>query len=186
MMTDDPLRRLRRHAVTALRPFFAGDAADSDSVMAATIERSLDDYQPKTPRELQLAAQTVGYTLASLACLRTGNVTQKVSLREMMDWHDLALKLNAVSVKYTRALQLRRRERKANPDALTQANTQWNEGEFQLAINQAQDRLSAANARFAACMPALAPKPPAPPIPKLSFLMAEPMTPKVLARRIRA
>ena len=74
---------------------------------------------------------------------------------------------------------------------MTVENTQWDEGAFQLAINQALDAYNDASAKLAAYMATLEPvAPKATPEPvapktKLPFLSAEQMTPSVLARRAR-
>ena len=74
---------------------------------------------------------------------------------------------------------------------MTLENTKWDEGAFQLAINQALDAYNDASAKLAAYMatlepaaPKTAPEPVAPKT-KLPILSAEPMTPSVLARRAR-
>ena len=59
-------------------------------------------------------------------------------------------------------------------------NSRWDEGAFQLAINQALEKLQHANAKLAGFTAAQAEQK-----PKLSFLSVEPMTPAVLARRRR-
>jgi hypothetical protein len=63
---------------------------------------------------------------------------------------------------------------------MTLENAKWDEGAFQLSINQALDKYNDANARLAAYMASLEP---AVPKAKLPILSAEPMTPAVLARR---
>jgi hypothetical protein len=74
---------------------------------------------------------------------------------------------------------------------MTLANTRWDEGVFQLTINQALEKLTDANAKLAAYMATLEPAAPVAPVApvapksKLSFLFAEQMTPSVLSRRSR-
>jgi hypothetical protein len=70
-----------------------------------------------------------------------------------------------------------------NPKAMTVENTKWDEGVFQLTINQALETLTDANAGLAAYMNAPAPVVQRPKLPPI--LSAEPMTPAVLARRSR-
>src|SRR5271165_7662013 len=92
----------------------------------------------------------------------------------------LPFALHRSSHRATKALEARRKDRANNPRALTPENSRWDEGAFQLAINQAMDKLQHANAKLAGFMPAKVEQK-----PKLSFLSVEPMTPTVLARRRR-
>jgi hypothetical protein len=79
-----------------------------------------------------------------------------MKLEEMLRLQDAALALHRSSHKATKALEARRRDRAKNPQALTQENSRWDEGAFQLAINQAMDKLTHANAKLAGFMGAQA------------------------------
>jgi hypothetical protein len=175
-------QRLRELALVALVPFFTDGSTNDVKAARLMAEGSLDEYNAATPKELQLATQIIAFGWAVLACLRAGSAATSVSVKEMMYWQDVAMALNRALMKATKALDARRKERAKNPKAMTPENTKWDEGAFQLAINQALEKLNAANAKFAVYMPELAP---VVQTPKLDFLFAEPMTPSVLARRAR-
>jgi hypothetical protein len=96
---------------------------------------------------------------------------------------DDAILLNRLALKATKTLEVRQKERAKNPGAMTLENTKWDEGAFQLAINQALDKYNDANAKLAAYMASLEPVVPK---TKLAILSAEQMTPAVLARRAQA
>jgi hypothetical protein len=172
--------RLRQHAIAALVPFFVDGPTNSVKTARLAVEALLDDYQAGTPRELQLAAQIIALGWASMACLRAAVATRNLSVREALRLQDSAIALDRSSQKASKALQSRRKERAKNPKGLTAANTTWDEGVFQLAINQALDKLNDANARLASYLaPAAKPA-------KLAFQFGEQMTPSVLAKRARS
>jgi hypothetical protein len=177
--TQSP-ERLRAHAIAALVPFFV-DARTCDETAARVVAESmLDEYKAGTPKELQLSTQIIALGWASLACLSAAMVVKDESLEEMLRLQDAALALHRSSHKATTALEARRKDRAKNPRALTPENSRWDEGAFQLVINQALEKLHHANAKLAGVVPAKAERK-----PKLSFLSSEPMTPAVLARRGR-
>ena len=183
--------RLRAQAIAALVPFFLeGPAADANAARGVAAGL-LDDYKAATPKELQLATQIVAYGWASLACLGAAAAVRDLSIEGMLDLQDIAIALNRSSLKATRALEARRKERAKNPRGLTVQNTKWDEGAFQLAINQALDAYNDARAKLTAYTAALEPEAAktAPesvtPTIKLPILSAEQMTPSVLARRAR-
>jgi hypothetical protein len=183
--------RLRAQAIAALVPFFLeGPVSDVDTARAVAAGL-LDDYKAATPKELQLATQIVALGWTSLACLGAAAAVKNMSLEGMLDLQDIAIALNRSSLKATKALQVRRKERAKNPNGMALENTRWDEGAFQLAINQALDAFYDATAKLAAYMatlepeaPKAAPEPVAPKI-KLPLLSAAPMTQSVLARRAR-
>lgn len=175
--------RLREHAIAALVPFFLEGPTSDVSAARAAAAGILDDYRTVTSKELQLAAQIIALAWASLACLRTAVAAKNLSIVEVLDLQDNAISLDRGCQKATKALETRRKERTKNPRALTVQNTRWDEGAFQLAINQALDKLNDANARLAAYMETLVPVAPK---PKLDLLFPEQMTPDVLARRTRS
>jgi hypothetical protein len=179
-----PSPTLREQVAAALVPFFMtgadGDTAAAQEAAAAT----LDDYAPKTPKELQLAAQIVAFSFATLACLGAAAMVRTQDLDVMLDLQDSALAMNALSDKSTKALEARRLERERAPQALSVANTQWDNTAFQKAIARALEKLLYANTRLAALHDMAAEAAPAAPEPeKLSVLSAEPMTLSLLARR---
>jgi hypothetical protein len=176
------LARLRDRAIAALVPFFVPAGSNDETTARMVAMGVLDEYQAITPKELQLAAEIIAASWASLACLSAGMVVRDTSLDEMLRLQDYALKLDRSSQKATKLLEARRKERAKNPNGMPEQNTRWDEGAFQLAINQALEKLHEANANLAMFMAALAP---AEKKPKLSFLFSEPMTPSVLARRAR-
>jgi hypothetical protein len=176
--------RLRARAIDALLPFFMDGPDANVKTARIAAEELLDDYKAVTPKEIQLAAQVVAHSWASLACLSSASVVKDHSIEAMLDLQDSALALNALCVKSTRALLARQKERTKTPHMLTPEKIRWDEGTFQLNINQALDKFNEANAKAAAC--ASPPAPPAPPAKtKLPTRFAEPMTPSVLARRAR-
>jgi hypothetical protein len=172
--------RLRAQAIAALVPFFV-DARTCDETAARVVAESmLDEYKAGTPKELQLSTQIIALGWASLACLSAAMVAKDESLEEMLRLQDAALALHRSSHKAIKALEARRKDRAKNPQGLTPENSRWDEGGFQLAINQALDKLQHANAKLAKFTPAKVEQK-----PKLSFLSVAPMTPAVLARRRR-
>jgi hypothetical protein len=182
--------RLRAQAIGALVPFFLESPASDVNTARAVAEGVLDGYKAATPKELQLATQIVAFGWASLACLGAAAAVKNVSLDEMLDLQDVAIALNRSSLKATKALEVRRKERAKNPRGMSPANTKWDEGAFQLAINQALDAYNDASAKLAAYMATLEPAAPKTPTPvaaktRLPILSAEQMTPSVLARRAR-
>ena len=178
---SSPQDRLRDHAIAALVPFFiAGNAGDE--VAARTVaEGLLDDYHPATPKELQLSTQIIALGWASLACVSASMAVKDQSLEEMLRLQSLAIALNRSSQKATKALEARRKERARDPGGMTSESLAWDESAFQLAMNQALEKMQDAGARLARFMAAV--KPAEPPAPKLGPLFGEPMTPAVLARR---
>jgi hypothetical protein len=175
--------RLRAHAIATLVPFFVdGPAGDEKSARLAA-EGLLDDYSAVTPKELQLSTQVIALGWAAMACLRTAVAAKNLSMDDVLRLQDNAIALDRSSQKATKVLDTRQKERAKNPKAMTVENTRWDEGAFQLVINQALEKLTDANAKLADYMATLAP--PAVPKPKLPVLFAEQMTPSVLTRRAR-
>jgi hypothetical protein len=175
------MQGLPAQAIAALVPFFV-DGRDCDEKAArGVVEGMLDDYQPATPKELQLSAQIIAHGWASLACLSAAMVVKDASLDTMIRLQNHAIALDRASQKATKTLAALRKERSKDPNAVSAENTQWDEDEFQFAIGQALEKMTEANAKLAAFMAALVPVKP----PKLSLSSAEPMTPAVLARRAR-
>jgi hypothetical protein len=178
----EPSPRLREQTAAALAPFFM-DGAGSDADIAratAAAAQMLEDYHPKTPKELQLAAQIVALGFATLACLGAAASVRSQDLELMLDLQDSAIALDKLSDKSTRALEARRRERERTPERMTAANTQWDNAAFQSAIGRALEKFLYATSKIPAVreMPPVAEKP-----AKLPILSAEPMTVSVLARR---
>ena len=174
--------RLRDQPIAALVPFFA-DSPTSD-VAAARVAAAciLDGYSPATPKELQLSTQVIAFGWAAMACLRTAMAAKNLSIDEVLRLQDHAIALDRSAQKSTKALDTRRKERAKHPKSMAAADVQWDEGTFQLSVNQAMDKLNNANAKLAAYMATL---PPAEPKTKLEILSAEPMTRSVLSRRAR-
>jgi hypothetical protein len=177
-----PTERMRAQAIAALVPFFVGGRTCDEMAARVAAESMLDDYMAVTPKELQLSTQIIALGWASLACLSAATVVKDASLDEMLRLQDAALALHRSSQKATKALEARRKERTRNPRAVTPENARWDEGAFQLAINQAMEKMNDANARLASFMAASAL---GGQTPRLSFVTSEPMTPAVLARRRR-
>src|ERR1700742_2549797 len=144
--------RLRALAIAALVPFFLESPASDVDTARAVAAGLLDDYKAATPKELQLATQIVALGWAALACLRTAAAAKNLSIDGMLDLQDDAIALNRSCMTATKALDVRRKERAKNPGAMTLENTRWDEGAFQLAINQALDKYNDANAKLAAYM----------------------------------
>jgi hypothetical protein len=179
--------RLRAQAIAALVPFFVDATTGDDGTARLAAEGLLDDYRAVTPKELQLAAQIIALGWAAMACLRAAMAIRQISIEEVLNFQDDAIALDRASQRSTKALDARRKERVRNPSALTIENTRWDEGVFQLTINQALEKLTNANARVVAVAttPALPVEPKQAPKPKLPILFAEQMTPSVLARLAR-
>ena len=183
--------RLRAQAIAALVPFFMETPASDETTARSVAETLLDEYKAATPKELQLATQIVALGWAVLACLGAAAAVKNQSIDGMLDLQDSAIALNRLSLKASKALDVRRKERAKNPRAMTVENTQWDEGAFQLAINRALDAYTDASAKLAAYMATLEPAAPkttpepVAPKTKLPFLSGEQMTPSVLARRAR-
>lgn len=181
------LERRYDQALAALAPFFMTDESSDITAAREAAKSILDCHRAATPKEMQLAAEIVAYGMASLACLGAGAAVKQVSLDEMMDWQDIAIKFSKQSFKATRALEIRQKERTKNPKAMTPENTRWDEGAFQLGMNRALEKVTEANAKLAIFMAAMAPSPKVAVEPKvkLPIFFAEQMTPSVLARRAR-
>jgi hypothetical protein len=178
-----PSPELREQAAAALAPFFT-TGADDDAAAVREAAAMLDDYTPMTPKELQLAAQIVAYSFATLACLGAAAMVRTQDLDVMLDLQDSALAMNALSDKYTKALEARRRERERAPHTLSAANTEWDNAAFRKAIARAMEKLLYANTKLAALHEIAAKAaPPAPEPEKLPVASAEPMTLSLLARR---
>ena len=151
------LERLRAYAAAALAPFFTGTATGCVTTARLAAEGMLNDYQAATPNELQLSVEIIASSMATLACLSAASVAKHESIDEMLRLQRDALRLNRASDKATKVLQARRKQRATNPNAVAAAHTQWDEGLFQRAINQALDKTTAANARVEAYMASLKP-----------------------------
>jgi hypothetical protein len=175
--------RLRAEAIAALVPFFADGSSNDETAARVAAEAVLDDYGAATPKELQLSTQIIALGWASMACLRAAVAAKHLSTNDVLRLQDNAIALDRSSQKATKALEARRKERAKNPKAMTEENIRWDEGVFQLVINQALEKLTDANAKLAAYMATWAP--PVVSEPKLPILFAEQMTPTVLARRAR-
>jgi hypothetical protein len=199
-MTDaaDPVQsfdRLRRHAITSLMPFFA-DSPDSDPATARVVaEGLLDGYNAVTPKELQLATQIIALGWAAMACLRAAAAAKDLTVDETLSLQDSAIALDRSSQKATKALEARRKERAKRPKVMSSENLRWEEGAFQLVLNQAHEKLTDANLRLAthtaasptASGPATAvPAVPEPPERQTRrFRFSDPTKPSLLARRGR-
>jgi hypothetical protein len=141
-------------------PFLSDGSTTDENTARLAAESLLDEYQAGTPKELQLATQVIALGLAAMACLRTAVAAKNLSIDDIVQLQDSAIGLDRASQKATKALKARRRERTRQPHAMTIENTRWDEGTFQLAINQALEKLTDANTRLAAYMATL--EPPAP------------------------
>jgi hypothetical protein len=176
--------RLRRHAVATLVPLFL-DGPNSDPVAARlAAEAMLDGYSASTPKELQLSTQIIALGWAAMACLRVAVAAKNLSMDDVLRLQDNALELDRSSRKATKALDARRKERAKQPTAMTAENLRWDEGAFQLATNQALEKLTDANARLAAYMASLSPAAAAP-AKRTPLQWGEQIKPAVAARRVR-
>lgn len=152
----ESLERLRAYVLAALVPVFVDGATGCETTARVAAEALLDEYNAATPKELQLAAQIIAANWAALACLGAASA-KHLSVKEMLRWQGDALALHRTSEKTTKALQARRKQRATTPKAMTDANTTWDEGVFQRAINQALEKLTDANAKIAAYMDSFKP-----------------------------
>ncbi|WP_428493542.1 hypothetical protein [Rhodopila sp.] len=147
--------RMRVYASAALSPFFTSAANGCETAAQKSADSLLQDYRAATPKEIQLSAQIIAAGLATLACLSAASVAKHDSINEMLRLQREALKLHRVSDKATKMLEARKKQRTTNPKTLATAQTKWDEGTFQLAINQALDKFNDSNARVAAYMDSL-------------------------------
>lgn len=175
--------RLFAQAVAALVPFLIDGTQFEEATGRLAAKTLLEDYDTRTPKELQLATQIVALSWASLACLRAAMAVKNRSIDEMLALQDSAIALDRSCQKSTRALAARQKERAKNPKTLSTENWKWDEGVFQLTINQALEKLMDANEKLAAYMDRI--MPPVVKKPKMPILFAERMTPSVLSRRTR-
>jgi hypothetical protein len=177
--------RLRKHAIASLVPFFV-DSPDGDPTTARlAAEGMLDGYNATTPKELQLSTQIIALGWAAMACLRAAVAARNLSVADALRLQDHAIALDRSSQKATKALNARRKERAKKPESVTPENMRWDEGVFQLAINQALDHLMDANAKLATYMASHSPGTAAPVKATPNFLSGGQMTPPVPARRAR-
>ena len=176
-------QRLRDQAIAALVPFFIDGPSSDLGTIRVAVASILDGYDAATPKELQLVTEIIAYGWAALACLRTAMAAKNLSVDDVLRLQNHAIALDRSSQKATRLLEARQKERARNWQAMPPEKIQWDEGGFQLAINQAQEKLNNANAKLAAYMATLTPV--APPTAKMAIHHAEPMTKSVLARRAR-
>lgn len=147
--------RLRKHAIANLVPFFV-ESPDSDPTTARlAAEGMLSGYNATTPKELQLATQIIALSWASMACLRAAVAAKNLSMDDVLRLQDHAIALDRSSQKTTKLLDARRKERAKKPKAVTPENMRWDEGAFQMAINQALEKLTDANAKLAVYMASL-------------------------------
>jgi hypothetical protein len=195
-MTDtarsrDSFARRYDQALAALVPFFLSASCTDENSARQAAKSVLDGHRAVTPKELQLAAEIVAYGWAALACLSAGATVRHGNVHEMLNWQDSAIKLNRLSMKSTKALEARQKERAKNPNGVSAENTPWDEGAFQLGINRALEKVVAANEQLRVFTAAMAPAPrvalvePKAPKMKMPLLFAEQMTPAVLAKRAR-
>jgi hypothetical protein len=178
-----PLERLRRHAVATLVPFFL-DGPNSDPVAArVAAEAILAGYIASTPKELQLSTQIIALGWSAMACLRAAVAAKNLSMDDVLRLQDNAIALDRSSRKATKALDAWRKERAKKPAAMTAENLRWDEGAFQLATNQALEKLMDANARVAAYVASLSPAA-AVPAKRTPRRWSEQIKPAVAARRV--
>jgi hypothetical protein len=176
--------RLRRHAIANLVPFFV-ESPDSDPTTARlAAEEILNGYNATTPKELQLSTQIIALGWASMACLRAAVAAKNLSMEDILRLQDHAIALDRTSQKATKALDARRKERAKKTKAVTPENMRWDEGAFQLAINQALEKLTDANAKLAVYMASLSTGE-APVDAKPQFLVGDQIKPSVPVRRAR-
>jgi hypothetical protein len=145
--------RLQAQAISALAAFFVDGPTGNLKAARLAAEGVLDGYNAATPRELQLATQIIALGWAAMACLRTAVAAQNLSIDDVLRLQDDAIGLDRSSGKAIKALEARRKERKKNPNGLSL----WDEGVFQLTINQALDKLTDANTKLAMYMATVAP-----------------------------
>jgi hypothetical protein len=177
--------RLRKHAIASLVPFFI-DSPDGDPTSARlAAEGMLDGYNATTPKELQLSTQIIALGWAAMICLRAAVAARNLSVADALRLQDHAIALDRSSQKATKALNARRKERVKKPESMTPENLRWDEGVFQLAINQALDQLTDANAKLATYMASQSPGTVAPVKETPNFRLGDQTTPPVPARRAR-
>jgi hypothetical protein len=176
--------RLRRHAIASLVPFFIDGPASNPVTARLAAEAMLDSYAATTPKELQLSTQIVALGWAAMACLRAAVAAKDLSMDDVLRLQDHAIALDRSSQKATKALDARRKERAKKPKAMTSENMRWDEGAFQLTINQALDKLTDANAKLATYMASLSVTP-APAAEKPSLPWDDQGAPTMPPRRSR-
>jgi hypothetical protein len=149
--------RLRRHAIANLVPFFVAKPDNDPTGARVAAEGILDGYNAKTPKELQLSTQIIALSWAAMACLRAAVAAKNLSMDEILRLQDHAIALDRSSQKATKALDARRKETAKKSKTVTSENLRWDEGAFQLAINQALEKLTDANTKLAAYTASLSP-----------------------------
>jgi uncharacterized protein involved in outer membrane biogenesis len=179
MYDTQSTERPQQRAVAALMPFFLDGAGHNVAAARLAIIELLDDYQPATPQEIQLAAQIVALTWAAITCLRSGVAATNLSMQEVLNLQNSAIALERSSEKTAKTLAARQQQRAIDPRAMTAENIDWDEGMFQLVINQALDKMNDARVKLAISAPTLLPAID----PKFAFLAAEKMAQSVMARR---
>jgi hypothetical protein len=173
------LDRLRARAIAALVPFFVDGPTSNLHSARTAAESLLDSYSATTPRELQLATQIIAFGWAAMACLQAAATAKNLSIDDTLRLQDDAIGLDGSSQRAIKSLEARRKGRTNNPKIANIEDTKWDEGVFQLAINQALDKLSDANAKVAADTASLGPVTPKPGLPVSA---GEQMTRSVLAK----
>lgn len=182
---------LHEQVVSHITPFFLDDASDDPVPAMEAARQTLVCYNAATGKELQLSAQIVAFSMASLDCLRCSMTERDMSIDDLLRIQGHAIALNGLAEKSRKALEARQRDRQRG-QAATQATVQLDEAEFRAAIDKALRMVTFARAKLtahqagrppASSISATTPVPPAQKAPVLPARVAEQVTPDVLARR---
>lgn len=190
---SDQLTQYRERAATALSAFMA-QALEGDQERAVLAARqAIDEYSPRTPREVQLSAQIVACGFAALACLRSSVAGQDLPVKTVLRLQKNAMRLDKRAAECTKALEEKQRERQRAPQIMTDDSIAWDAAVFETTISLALANMREADAHIADILAQMMPMFPAEqarqaepePAPKLKLSVGVPMTPDVLEYRAR-
>jgi hypothetical protein len=174
-MTEN-LMQYREQAANALYPFIASGVDWDESLGKAVAFQAIDGYAPKTPREIQLSAQILACSFATICCVRSAMAAKNLSVEAVLNLQEAALALDEEAHRSTVALEAKQRERQRAPQVMTRDSVAWDHAAFNKTMNIALKRMRDADSKIADMLPKRTPAP-----PTLHVAGAEPMTTSVLA-----
>ena len=118
------LLQYRQQAAIALYPLIATLVQGDEPQGWSMILEVIDGYGPKTPNEVQLAAQIAAFRLASVACAESAMV-QNAPLNTLLKLSDASVRLAEHAFKLTDELANRQRVRQRAPQVLTADSIAW-------------------------------------------------------------
>lgn len=174
-MTEN-LIQYREQAANALYPFIASGVDWDESLGKAVAFEAIDGYAPKTPREIQLSAQIVACSFATISCVRSAMAAKNLSVEAILNLQDAALALDEEAHRSKVALEAKQRERQRAPQVMTPDSVAWDHSAFNKTMNLALKRMRDADSKIVDILPTRKPV-----RPTLQVVAAEPMTTSVLA-----